>query len=444
MHTISTSRNLLIIAALLVSGTTHAAPVISTIEGNITPDGSITIRGSGFTQKPNASPLFWWHADDTQSGNAPSSLGRKSAWDSTYFNGEVSTAVVAPGSQQAVRWDLGMAEAPALAEIVFGSNNKQLFVHRKFYEDFNVVEDVAIRTRVTGLPSCPADGDPGVLSPGDPITGVDSGATGVVSRFFQEGAHCAIYYDNQTGTINNDPPADFVFGEKMLGPGGLTMTNNEGSAQYPTGTSRSFNNKIIRFRSATNNNVYTGQQGLHGSHMGILREYTGIPVNLENKYLKNPLFQIPFQWVTDEIVYKSSSAPGVADGLWNYYQNGVLASDETYISIDADNPEPYDSVFQHQVSNGAQPGSYVYYDSIYLDDSWHRVVICNESTWAACKRPEIQIPKSWNDNEIIVQLNMGELEGHASIYLYVFDENGVPNSDGHSLCPMCPLPPTPQ
>ena len=424
------SEDNIVLAAVL------APPTINNVEGNIATDTFITIHGSNFTSKLNASPLFWWKAD---MGKTPSSLGRKTAWDSSYFNGEITQAIVATGSQQAIRWDLGMSEAPALAEIVFGNTKTTLFVHRKFYEDFDVVKDVAIRTRVTGLPSCPAAGAPGVLLPGDLITGVDSGATGIVARFFQEGAHCAIYYNNQDGSINADPPVDFVWNETMTGPNGITMTNEEGSAEFPTGTSRSFNNKIIRFWSATNNNIYIGPQGLHGPHYNIVPERTG--TTLENKFFTNPLTQIHNQWVTEEYVYQASSGIGTADARWEYYQNGVIASDINFISRDADNPEPYDSVFQHQVSNGAQPGSYIYYDSIYLDDSWHRVVICADSTWNNCKKSEIQIPTSWNDNEITVQLNLGGLDPKKPLFLYVINQNGVPNVDGWPFCPKCPRPP---
>ncbi len=372
--------------------------------------------------------MFWWHADG---GETPSILGRKLAWDSSYFNGEVSTDIVASGSIQAVRKDLGFSSGAALAEVIFGSTTSNLYVHRKYYEDFDVVDDVAIRTRVTGV-SCPEAGSSGILSVGDIITGVTSGATGVINKFFKEGSHCAIYYNNQAGSINDELPVDFVYGETMTGPGGITVINNEGSSLYPTGTSRSFNNKIIRFWSETFNNSYTGAQGLHGSYFNTISEYTGT-TRYWNKDYTNPLYQIPYQWITDEVIYKSSSEVGLEDGLWNYYQNGILGLNNPIVSHNADYPEPYNSVFQHQVSNGAQPNSFVYYDHIYIDDTWHRVLLCPESTWSSKTKCEIQIPSLWADNKITLNARSGSLAGGSTAYLYVVNKEGVTNENGYEI-----------
>ncbi len=418
--------------SLLLPGYAHASPYINNITGNIANDTTITINGSGFTKKLNAKPLFWWRADF---GATPSNLGRKTTWDSV-FHGEISTAIVAPGSKQSMRWDLGKSEGAALAKIQFGINKSQIFLYRKIYEGFDVTKDFAIRTREKNQ-TCPPRGTVGILKPGNVIRGVTSGATGVVSEFFQEGSHCAIFYNNKMGTINASPHVDFIYGETMIGPAGITMVNDEGTPVYPTGTFRTFNDKAIRFWNMTQqNNIYFGAQGANNNKYNILRENTD--ATLWNKNFTNKLVQLPFQWVTEEIKYRASSAINISDAVFDYYQNGVLASDQTYISRTTARPDPYSSVYQHQVSNGAQPGSNVYYDELYLDDTWQHVVICRAHKWASCKHPQIQIPSAWKDTQITVQLNMGGLNRDSSLFLYVIDKNGNANINGYPLCEKCP------
>jgi hypothetical protein len=85
----------------------------------------------------------------------------------------------------------------------------------------------------------------------------------------------------------------------------------------------------------------------------------------------------------------------------------------------------------------------MYYDSIYLDDTWHRVIICPSMTWIDCKQREVQIPTSWNNTQIKVKLNQGGFDiTKSSLYVYVVDKNGIANTNGYALCPKCPLPPT--
>lgn len=405
-------------------------PIILSIEGTIAEGAIITISGSSFTEKTNAKPLLWWKAD---MGNSPSNLGRKTAWDSS-FNGEDSRIIVAPGSTQAFRWDHGASSGAALAKVEFGVEASQIYLHRKLYEDFNVVEDFALRTRVNITAGT-------VPIVGDIITGVSSTATGRVSKVEDDvlinvRTH-AIFYNNVDESINDSTPTDFEFNEGMttssINP--VTMSNAEGSIAFPTGLSRSFNQKTIRFWNyGQQNNVYIAAQGANNMKFDIVREYTD--ATLFNKDFNNLLVQIPDQWNIEEIVYKSSSNVDVSDARWDYYQNGVIASDQTFISRTTARPAPYSSVFQSQVSNGAQMGSYAYYDSLYIDDSWHRVLICTGATIDLCTSREIQIPKSWTSEKIELELNLGPLDpmnALAPLYLYVINGNGISNSEGKQI-----------
>jgi len=420
---------LLCLGILPVSASLFAAPVINSIQGVVSDGEVVTINGSGFSQKPNAAPLFWWRADF---GSTPSNLGRKTAWDRPYFNGSISTAKVAPGSKQSIAWDHGVSTGAALSAV--GFNSDRIYLHRKLYEDFDVTVNFAIRTRVT-ITS-------GSVAVGDTIKGQTSGATGRVTQVTgpDSQGRLSVFYDHTNGSINANPRVDFVFGEVMTGPSG-SFRNAEGSTTYPTGTYRTFNYKILRFWNlAQQTDSFVYAQGINSSFYNI--EIGATDGDLKGRYFDNPLHQLPYKWQIQELVYKASDVD-VRNGLWNFYLDGVLASNKTWMTRDSAHPAPYDILYQTQVSNGAQLGSNVYYDSLYVDDTFHHVVLCSSASWSNCTSKEIQIPTSWNDNQIVIQVNAGGLDLSKPAYFYVVDKDGNVNDKGYPLCMKCPLPPTP-
>jgi len=76
--------------------------------------------------------------------------------------------------------------------------------------------------------------------------------------------------------------------------------------------------------------------------------------------------------------------------------------------------------------------TYVYYDNIYIDNSWARVEIGDQPTYDGCTHREIQIPVSWDSRHIVVKLNLGSFNS-GNVYLYVIDENGVVSNNGNGM-----------
>jgi len=70
---------------------------------------------------------------------------------------------------------------------------------------------------------------------------------------------------------------------------------------------------------------------------------------------------------------------------------------------------------------------YQYFDDAYVDNTWARVEICNESIWneSIRKHCEIQIPIAWSDNSITITANQGSFQDGDTAYLFVVDENGT-------------------
>lgn len=406
-----------LVSLSLASSATIAAPTVTSVIGDLSQGQEITIHGKGFTAKPNAKPLFWWKADE---GIEPSHLGRKATWDDT-FSGELVSTITAPNASKAVRFDHGASHGAALAPVKFNSN--QLFLHRKIYDDFDVMSNVAIRTRCGNVS--------GQFKPGQVVKGEKSGATGVVeSVSIDSGGTLALYFSKTGGTINNTKPVDFIFGEKMTSSTG-TAINNEGSKAYPTGTFRTLNYKTVRFwNKAQQNNIYVGAQGAND------RFYNAVPENTDSTLWTgshiNQYQQTPKKWQREEVYYKASDIDA-KNGIWDFRVNNVQTWADRFITRTSARPDPYDVVYQGQVSNGAQRGTWAYYDSLYIDETWHHVTICSSPTWSECRDQEIQIPTAWSDSRITVSVNEGSLDIRDAVYLYVVDKDGNANSNGFAL-----------
>jgi len=83
---------------------------------------------------------------------------------------------------------------------------------------------------------------------------------------------------------------------------------------------------------------------------------------------------------------------------------------------------------------GGQDGDTYYYDysDIYFDNTWARVEVGNNATWANCTHREIQVPSSWSATSITITLNKGSFDSLNNQYLFVVDSNGNVSS-GHQL-----------
>jgi hypothetical protein len=73
-----------------------------------------------------------------------------------------------------------------------------------------------------------------------------------------------------------------------------------------------------------------------------------------------------------------------------------------------------------------------YFDDIYLDNSWARVVIGDASTYNNCTTRETQIPRAWSPNSIAINVNLGAFSNTAA-YLYVVNDAGVYNQNGYPI-----------
>ncbi|TGN41518.1 hypothetical protein [Marinobacter confluentis] len=400
-----------------------ANPTITRLDGTVSESNTLTIVGERFSEKEHQKPLVWWKAD---LGGNPSSHGRTQVWSKS-VSGEPSTEHVSDGSMQAFRFDHGESSGTAIGEILFDSD--RIYLNRKMMTDFDVRRNLALRSRVTNIQG-------GSFKVGDLVRGEESGATAVISQIIESANRTELFFSGEGGSVNDAAaPLDFRYGE-IMSAGNVSATNVEGSENYPTGLFRTFNFKTIRFWGDAGNNIFLGTQGAETNQYRLTAERTGGGTRWPDD-LEFPYAQEKQEWVHEEVIYKSSTV-GESDGLWLFEVNGKAVHNDPITTVTEAHNSRYNRIAQSQVSNGAQPESWVYYDSIYIDDSWHRVVLCEESEWSECSKKEIQIPQTWSDSRIDIIVNLGIFHDSDNIYFYVVDSDGNANSRGYGVCLKCP------
>lgn len=412
------SAKVLGLLTLFIAASVSATPSIDNIEGEIKPEGKIVIIGKSFGEKPNDRPLFYWSANN---GTTPRTDLARQGWSGDSFNGQVSQKVVHPTSKASIAWDHGASSGKALEWVDYDSSH--VYVFRKKYSDFDTTKDLAIRTRFDRLT--------GEFRVGQLVRGGTSGATGIIESIDvnSDKVTGSIFYKNEEGSINKVPPNDFVYGEKLISDT-ATARNSEGTDIYPTGTYRTFNYKTIRFwAEQTRNNVYIGPGYNDTYDMKMTAEYTSGSVWANDwQSIKK---MTPRKWLTEEFLLNSGSVDQ-ADARMIVRTDGVVNLDRSFVARTSSRLDRYDQIAQSQVSNGAQKGSVVYYDTLYVDDTWHRVVICETREYEECSNIEILIPVEWKEDRIVAQFRESTLPS-GQLYLYVLDGGNAVNPIGYPL-----------
>jgi hypothetical protein len=105
-------------------------------------------------------------------------------------------------------------------------------------------------------------------------------------------------------------------------------------------------------------------------------------------------------------------------------------TDKNYLDDETKGNNPIDSFkfgwyLGANVSTGATT---IYYDDIYLDNTFQRVEIGDNATYANCTKREIQPPTAWTDTGATVTLNRGSFSPGDTAYVFVIDANNAPST----------------
>jgi hypothetical protein len=201
-----------------------------------------------------------------------------------------------------------------------------------------------------------------------------------------------------------------------------------------------FNLKTFRFWHEWTHDVYHGYNGAESWNSNNPpadgNPRTGAENTMDYSRWNGHGF-VPRTWLVEEVEYRTSSL-NTTDGVLNYIRQGRHEFDRATTRWQFRTtayPGTYSSLYLDQKSNGSLSSlhpAYEYLDAYYVDDSWCRVMISDESSWQVTTQPsgnscnrEIQVPTAWSDSSINFALRQGS---HASLrgkYLYVILQDGT-------------------
>lgn len=143
------------------------------------------------------------------------------------------------------------------------------------------------------------------------------------------------------------------------------------------------------------------------------------------------------------VVKVNQGTPGTADGSFSIsvsdpaFANpyGTNSRSNTMILGDATNTANKIDAIKLWLYHGDAPtvgGTATHYiDSVYIDNSFATVELCDASTRSASAHCEIQIPTSWSTTSVATTFKQGSFAGGQQVYAYVTDEDGATNSSGY-------------
>ena len=76
---------------------------------------------------------------------------------------------------------------------------------------------------------------------------------------------------------------------------------------------------------------------------------------------------------------------------------------------------------------------YRYFDDIYIDTTFSRVMLADNQTISHASVVEPQPPMVWSEDSITFKVNLGRLPDTGTAYLFVFDANNSSNSVGYPV-----------
>ncbi len=251
-----------------------------------------------------------------------------------------------------------------------------------------------------------------------------SGNNSIVFTFGEDNSGCGVIYDNGSD-----------FQEAYLSAW-IKLVKNDNQTRFQWKNWRIKNTKDyhvgIEGHSGVIGDCWWGaNSGIWGnSDVQVFSD--GTAIQSEKRSLEPDAFLFD-TWQRIEAYYKKSNTD-VDDGLFEWRRIG-RSEDEVIISnYDAVTHEnnSSDQLWRYimighyygNLSGGEGRDMKIYYDDIYIGNSRARVELGDNKSWDDCILREIQVPTTWAENSITIEVNQGSFQSGDTAYLFVVDETG--------------------
>lgn len=262
----------------------------------------------------------------------------------------------------------------------------------------------------------------GTFIPGEPIT-TGSGITGTFLGISSR----------TTGNVANK--LEFIFDGQDLSKTSnlkgqtITGSNSGATVVFPTNSDTSSNPGYVTPGTDKYIRVWDNPDGVSGLRFSWSQwEITGVDNSAGNKtyagYLSAPV--TPGSWHLMEFEYN-----GNTNQIKLSTDGQLLITLDTSLSIPDPNYSPSIALLG---SNGqVEDFEVTEVDDIYMDNSFARVALSNQSSFANITHYELQQTTSWSNTSINFDMFVGALNTSNPIYAYVINEDGKVNSAGYQL-----------
>lgn len=247
---------------------------------------------------------------------------------------------------------------------------------------------------------------------------------------------------------------------KWATPLSVTVWNHNGAQEYVyTGKIRSSNMYLANFADKDSHSLFVSWDYMpseNPNHSGGSNKFIRIWGDRSGEGTR-------ISWTQMHMTYSGTTHPswsawGGSPGEWNRMEIWVDGTKGRIIArVDGQIVHRIDD-FQKQIEStglnirllGFDPSVGSPYmemvtriDNVYAATTQARVIISDKRSWAEARASgTLQLPISWNNDEILFKLQIEKGDQSELSYLYVVNEFGEVNEEGFEFCNGCPLAPT--
>ena len=399
-----------------------AQPTIQSVTGEIAQKQTIVIRGTDFSIKNPAAPLWWDDGEGATVDQGPSYM----------TSGELSWVTSATYSSTSKHY--GAVGPDSVTEDSGASNTQyRLSTHRSLGAPHSHSTKI--------ISGCHDDQGECLGNEVGQNVALGLGADGYRNTWY-------VRYYMRLDPLwpdlgeGNENYKTFNWNTDISDPGGL-YENSNGFIYEVIGGNYNFYSNLGRSPKGYDNYITasgfsdgSGQQIIDSANCSGAYSFYGYPVVTYDTHVPNPVHQ----WVVEERLLNVSS------DLFIWRVDNIDAiNTENVPSCELNSRRIGNGIcgvtiggfWKGGMCNGYQDDldddACRAFDDIYIDNTFARVMLTNNPDYLSSTIIEPQIPSAWNIENITCTVNLGRLPDNETAYLFVFDSENIHNTVGYPV-----------